>query len=235
MTLINKKQESVFRCFVWDSCFFMKFFKFSQGQCKENFICRVLRLSDIIKEIKMQTAGGSEVRKQIGGEGVKRVLFVLAITALFLMSACVKQSEQALVSQELGIEVSGCEEISSIDNHGGFHGDGIEFVTLRCPDENVLNQIRHDSGWKSFPMDDTATAIVYGLSDETKKMGPFVADDEGNPLVPEIENGYYILIDRQAGDGKTEKTEILGRASFNFTLGVYDADTDILYYCELDT
>ncbi len=48
--------------------------------------------------------------------------------------------------------------------------------------------------------------------------------------MPEIESGWYKLIDRRTGlaaqfDGLV----------FNLTLGVYDADTDTLYFCTIDT
>ena len=46
-------------------------------------------------------------------------------------------------------------------------------------------------------------------------------------------NGFYRLIDRHsdAGDGQN----LLERASLNVTLAVYDADSDTLYFCEMDT
>ena len=49
--------------------------------------------------------------------------------------------------------------------------------------------------------------------------------------LPEIQNGYYRLIDRHSDTD----TGILDRYSFNFTLGVYDSDTNTLYCCEVDT
>ncbi len=32
-----------------------------------------------------------------------------------------------------------------------------------------------------------------------------------------------------------DDSNVLARASFNFTIALYDAETDILYYCEFDT
>lgn len=54
---------------------------------------------------------------------------------------------------------------------------------------------------------------------------------KGKALIPEINNGYYRLIDRQVDDGRN----ILDRESMNFTLMVYDTDNKILYYCEMNT
>ena len=55
----------------------------------------------------------------------------------------------------------------------------------------------------------------------------------GDPLLPGIANGFYRLIDRHsdAGDGQN----LLERASLNVTLAVCDADSDTLYFCEMDT
>ena len=49
--------------------------------------------------------------------------------------------------------------------------------------------------------------------------------------INKLKPGYYILIDRQT---ETD-TDILERPSFNFTAGLYDADTNIMYFGKLDT
>lgn len=68
---------------------------------------------------------------------------------------------------------------------------------------------------------------------EVFSAGPYLTDDSGDPLLPGIANGFYRLIDRHsdAGDGQN----LLERASLNVTLAVYDADSDTLYFCEMDT
>ena len=58
-----------------------------------------------------------------------------------------------------------------------------------------------------------------------------LSDWDWNPLVPDIQNGYYRLIDRHSD----RETDILDRYSFNFTVGLYDTDNNTLYFCELDT
>ena len=82
-------------------------------------------------------------------------------------------------------------------------------------------------------MDETAQALAYGVSDETSSVGPYLTDDEGEPLLPEVQNGYYRLIDRHsdAGDGQN----LLERFSLNLTLALYDTDSNTLYFCRLDT
>ena len=163
---------------------------------------------------------------------MKKTAFSLAILFfLFAFSACGSKSVQETVSAELGIDASGGKEISATDTHGGFHGDGVSSVALSFSDLSVLEDIKGTAEWKAFPLDDTVQALVYGVNDETSSIGPFINDGTGNPLVREIQNGYYILIDRQ----KDQETDILERSSFNVTVGLYDTDTNTLYYCTLDT
>ena len=77
--------------------------------------------------------------------------------------------------------------------------------------------------------------LLYGQESDEKKEGPYFTDEEGKPLIPEIEKGYYWLKDRQAEPGMAAGADILHRGSFNFSVAVYDADGRILYYGEMDT
>ena len=114
-------------------------------------------------------------------------------------------------------------------------------MQLQFSDGEVLEQIEESGDWEAFPLDRTAQALVYGVTEETGteetgitvfQTGPYLNDSDGNLLVPEIREGYYRLIDRHAQAGESD---ILDRHSFNFTLALYDTETDTLYFCELDT
>ncbi len=167
---------------------------------------------------------------------MKKIFCVLMAVLCFSLTACNTQSNVSAISNELGVDVSSGKEISNADTHGGFHGDGLTYTILEFSDDEVLKQIQESNGWNELPMDDTVTALVYGLSDTTEgstnSIGPFITDDEGAARIPEIQNGYYILIDRHS---QKDETGILDRASFNFTLGIYDTDTNQLYFCKFDT
>ena len=171
----------------------------------------------------------------------KQAVFCMAAALSLLLTACGSQTPQEEVSQALGIDVSSGQVISASDDHGGFHGDGTTFVQLQCSDGEALKQIEESGDWEAFPLDRTAQALVYGVTEETGteetgiticQTGPYLNDSDGNPLVPEIQEGYYRLIDRHAQAGESD---ILDRHSFNFPLALYDTETDTLYFCELDT
>ncbi len=154
------------------------------------------------------------------------VLLAAAIMCVAL-AACGNKTPQEIVSKELGVDVSGGTEIAYEDTHGGFHGDGTTSIVLQFDDNAVLEAMKNDSKWKEFPLDEIMQEIVYGTDmeiDGHPAPGPFMK-------VPEIQNGYYILIDRHSEKDK----DILERYSFNFTVGLYDADNNTMYFFKLDT
>lgn len=163
---------------------------------------------------------------------MKRLISAIGVLLVFafLLTACGTNSTRSAISEVLGLDVSGGKEVSDYDTHSG-NGDGASCAAISFDDAAVLEEIKRNGTWKSFPLDETVQALVYGVSDERSRMGPFLNDGAGKPLVPEIQNGYYLLIDRHAEKG----SDILKRSSFNFTLGLYDADTNTLYFCRLDT
>ena len=171
---------------------------------------------------------------------MKKLLTFMLSSFLLLngLTACASKSSQDNVSKTLDLDVSGGSEISYLDTHSG-NGDGISCIILSFQDDAVLEQIKESDDWSSLPLDQTTQALVYGISEETDQVsyqiGPYLTDSEGNPLVPEVENGYYFLLDRQAEEGHATGADILNRGSFNFTFGLYDTDTNTLYFCELDT
>ncbi len=71
-----------------------------------------------------------------------------------------------------------------------------------------------------------------GIKDNTEYA--YKLADEFN--IPRIENGYWLFIDRH-GDSvdNYDDVELFNRHSFNFTLALYDAYENMLYYIEFDT
>lgn len=167
---------------------------------------------------------------------VKMIVLLLTALTAFLVSGCGGESHTGQIADDLNLTLSGAEETAYLDDHGGFHGDGKTFAVLTFADDAVLAQIEGSADWLPLPMDETAQALVYGLSleDGAVNIGPYFTDEDQNPLLPEIEDGYYRLIDRQMESGLAAPA-MLERASLNFTIGVYDAGAGTLYYGKMDT
>ncbi len=71
--------------------------------------------------------------------------------------------------------------------------------------------------------------LLYG----NEEWNPYIADDNGKPLMKKIENGYYFIINDT--DSNEEDIEWSEMYSVNAIVAVYDVDNNILYYYEIDT
>lgn len=116
------------------------------------------------------------------------------------------------------------------ENHGGFHGDGTYHLILDCT-ENKEKALENVKGWNKLPLSKNLKLIMYG--DESGQYGYDLAEEVN---IPEVTNGYYYFCDRHSDStDSSDDTNLLSRASFNFTLAIYDSDTNRLYYVEFDT
>ena len=167
---------------------------------------------------------------------MKKFVLIVGIFLIITLSfsACHFKDQQDTVSDALGIDISGGSEISRYDTHSG-NGDGTSCIAFKFTEDQVLGQIQENPAWNAFPLDQTVETLVYGISEEAASVGPFLTDAEGNALVPEIQDGYYLLIDRQPEEYQALGEGLLDRGSFNLTVGIYDVNTNILYFCQLDT
>lgn len=172
----------------------------------------------------------------------KRICILLALTLLLpLLAGCrtedlSENSIQDEISREISINASEGVEVICEDSHGGFHGDGKTYVVLSFSDDTVQDQIASSTVWNPLPLSENLAALVYGLSTSDSIIGPYLTDEDNQPIIPAIENGYYFFLDRHSeSTNPHDDTDVLDRASFNFTIAIFDTDTNTLYYVEFDT
>lgn len=145
------------------------------------------------------------------------VLFVAIISFWWWMS----KRTQIEISRDIGIPLHKATVVSESDTHGGFHGDGTTFIELNCSKADVLKEIKTAQGWKELPLSDSSRNLIYEFCHL-----PF----------PEVANGYYYFYDRHSGATDVyDDTKVTGRGSLNFTIAIYDSDTNMLYYSRVDT
>ena len=150
---------------------------------------------------------------------MKKIRILLSVLTISLLLTACAPARQEEISKALGVDLGGAEIVSDHDDHGGFQGDGTTFTVLTLTEESA-GEIEKSAAWSGLPLDETARALLK-LTDKFD--------------VPEIENGRYLLIDRQSAELRKEEPDILKRYSFNFTLALFDADARTLYYCTMDT
>lgn len=154
------------------------------------------------------------------------------------MAACGPQDSIKRISNTLGVDLSKGNVVQDINSHGGFLGDGITFKEITFTDNGqvITDKIKSNDGWCELPLTENLRKAVYGRVQKPYVLGQLVSNDEGEPLFPLIENGYYFFYDRnsESKDSKDD-TDLYNRNSYNFTIAIYDTDRHILYYFELDT
>ena len=132
------------------------------------------------------------------------------------------------VSDLIGIDITDSYIVQATDTYGGFHGDGetaVKFVLRNAAAANLEQMSVNKAGWHDLPM-----------PDEIQKLCSLFTDDNGNPLISSVPEGMYYFYDRhnQSTD-PYDYQSVHGRASYNFTLIIYNKRAQMLYYLELDT
>lgn len=117
-------------------------------------------------------------------------------------------------------------KIEEKDTHGGFHGDGEALVKVYFSDkqaEKFIRKIDKNIHWNKLPMKDILqTCINSNIADEIS--------------VPIIENGYWFFLDRNSkATDKYNYYDMFDRASSNYSIAIFDIDSNVLYIYSLDT
>lgn len=176
--------------------------------------------------------------KKILSDIVAVVILSLAILGILLEPA-EKTIPISYISKELRVDVSAGTVQQNQDTHGGFLGDGHCVVELSFSHEDrpaLLAEIQKSSFWKPLPLTQNLTYALYGGDFGDGEKSPYFDNEDGQPFLPEVENGYYFFLDRHSESTHlTDDAPLFSRASYNFTLAIFDLDTNTLYYFEMDT
>lgn len=169
------------------------------------------------------------------------VILALGLFAAYLWP--IYHNPLTKIEKLLGVDMHQGSITTDIDNHGGFHGDGITYMEIHFSEDQCLADILENSAWKKLPLTSNlerlVTTITSFAKDEVTRQSLnisnlYTAEGTATPLT--ITNGYYYFIDRYPDANNTNNDFALwNRYAQNCTLAIYDADTNILYYLALDT
>jgi len=174
----------------------------------------------------------------IGVRPMKKQLKYIFLLMIFicLLTGCYSQALYKKISATLGIKIPANVKIEYEDTHGGFHGDGETFAKIQFDAfqaEEILRQITSLESWHKLPLSENLHLIMYGGERDNVEYAYNFAKSFG---ISHVKNGYWFFVDRHDKSTSPEKDEdIFERSSFNFTLAIYDIDTNTLYFFELDT
>jgi len=121
---------------------------------------------------------------------------------------------QKVISKEIALDVRDSEVLYEMDTHGGFLGDGTAKVTLKLSDSLAADVDDHPH-WRKLPLPEPLNSHFVQLEDA---------------------KGYYLFMDRHSeAENVFDPSPLRTRYSQNYTLAVYDADENILYFLAVDT
>ena len=157
-------------------------------------------------------------------------------TIVATMIVCIVFSFCSMVgsgpAKYFGFKTNTFTVIDEKDTHGGFHGDGSYYLILDCSEKREqATELTKD--WTPLPLTENLQLIMYGGERNGVNYGNNLAGEAGWPI---INNGVYKFVDRHSeAVDKSDDTNLFNRHSYNFSVAVYDLDTNTLYYFELDT
>lgn len=166
------------------------------------------------------------------------LLLVLCIGVFLTFARCSDDNNRMYhyICKKTGISLPKDVEIEYTDSHGGM-SDGNLFATVTTSNEQSKAQMKIDishSGWRSMLPDDMYVTFFGGKVNEDGRLYPTdgYLHDFGFDI-PNVTNGYFLYRNRyyeQTGEQCSYNTY-----AQNFTLAVFDLDTNTLYFIEGDS
>ncbi len=158
---------------------------------------------------------------------MKKVFSLIMCFAIMLsLAAC--SSEGTAYKEYLGFT----KKDFTVTEEGDFEGGGSYYLILDCS-ENREQALENVSSWNKLPLSENLNLIMYGGEKDGVSYDYNIAEKAN---IPNVENGYYFFVDRHSkSTDSSDDSELFNRYSFNFSLAVYDSDTDMMYYFEFDT
>lgn len=165
--------------------------------------------------------------------GVAVLLAMLGMLLLIWGYSCQERAEPSAryLLNELGIVRDEYAVLYESDSHGGFHGDGMYSVALDCSDHMEEIQ-RLSAGWRELPLPENLELMLYGGERGGVSYEYRLAEEAH---FERVENGCFIFNNQHSRAAHSWDDDIFGKYSFNFSIGIFDRDTNILYFLQYDT
>lgn len=154
-------------------------------------------------------------------------VFIIVFILCMLTSKVLEKD----IKKYIDFDVTSCKLINVTDTHGGFLGDGEYFAKYDCSKATDETE-KAKYNWNFLFEDSTIDEQLKSVS----------CNDDGCKSVYERydidtdHNLYYYFYNRHSDAKDYDDQEQLEDAiSYNYSIAIFDADRDILYYYELDT
>lgn len=143
----------------------------------------------------------------------------------------VNETEAEEIKKEVGLALDldlSKETVKVNYDYRGFLGDGTTLVAIKIQDDTELQEkLEKSKVWNELPLPNEIRDPLESLSQHYKSFYH--------------KNGYYFFFDRSSeiqdslSNDPLDYSELNSRHSYNFIVGIYDADEKYLYYFKGDT
>ena len=131
-----------------------------------------------------------------------------------------------LISSEIEISVPITAKMDYKDSHGGFHMDGETKAVINFSEKQAqkfIKKIQSNEHWYELPMDELLQRHINKLAEEEMS-------------IPVIQNGYWFVLDRSSmAINEYYYDRIFYRGCENYSVAIFDIDSNTLYYFKEDT
>lgn len=166
---------------------------------------------------------------------MKKILIITTTILLtFSLLGCSKyRSDFIFTKTGLDPKNKNITLINKKEGEISFNGDGIDFYVYEFKTkENIVNQIKKNTDWRTLPLSENLENIIYGKNGYS----PFITNEEGKNLIPQIKKGYYYFYNtNEDAKNKTDDTYLKNTSSYNFILAIFDSINNRFYYVKFDT
>ena len=136
-----------------------------------------------------------------------------------------------------GFHISEKNRVLAYESPSNWLGDGCDYEIYQFSDEvmkEIIETIENDNTWENYPIDSTTSSALnkwYGFIKNDVIALEIMKNSNLKDFIPNIENGYYLLVDRSSDEREESKNRYGLR---NFTIFLLDSDKNKLYYIVLD-
>lgn len=148
------------------------------------------------------------------------IIIILALWVSFLLMTSF--DFRAFDGSKVKLKVS--NQVVNIESKPSFHGDGVRLSIYEYFDseaDKLLENIEKNKSWQKTPMNAEVEKVFKEYVQFDHFIQGYLELEESIPIIPDIKNGYYLLIDKD-----NERR--------NFAFYIFDLDTLKMYYYRTD-
>jgi len=141
------------------------------------------------------------------------------------------------IGRTLGFDLTGCQA-TILKNTRNTRTEPLEYmavIELNAEHRTMLEGDPLSSSWHSLALPMQLRAVLYGHSGAPDYRGPYFRDSNGEIQIPQIRSGKFFYLDRHRSANPTSWIPLHSDYEMHFTLAVWDADTNLLYFFMKDT